>query len=373
MPFQTPQQGICFSAGNRPCSGRCPRYERNIGHQAEIILPMLEEATVLRMAPTMLHWSFNLTHWSRELIRVVWPFTRVDTSPAPRRNCRVFRPIGSNGGRRGWLRVAAAAPLVRSAVLRHCGMVEDMTGVPTSESGRKRSVDQGAESERLAFAPGRQNISEVPTGAASRAEQDASDERAVAVNVHRQRIVVLLRGGAPGGEPRHFAHLDHLLQFLRAALPFHDLAVERAQPAAQLCEQAAWVAGASLVISPHGAHLLNALWMDTGATLIEVMPWGMWEYPGYQSLFQRSGLTYHRVNSSRPPADAPQWVDPDTGKEQFNELECYRDSSLRRYMKGSCRLFYRAESELVVPKGQMCDALRPLQIASLGGVPTVCK
>ena len=26
MPFQTPQQGICFSAGNRPCSGRCPRH-----------------------------------------------------------------------------------------------------------------------------------------------------------------------------------------------------------------------------------------------------------------------------------------------------------------------------------------------------------
>ena len=37
-----------------------------------------------------------------------------------------------------------------------------------------------------------------------------------------------------------------------------------------------WVHGASVVLSPHGAHLTNALWMARGALLLEVMPWGMW-------------------------------------------------------------------------------------------------
>ena len=37
--------------------------------------------------------------------------------------------------------------------------------------------------------------------------------------------------------------------------------------------------GASLLLSPHGAHLTNALWMAEGALLLEAMPWGMWDYP----------------------------------------------------------------------------------------------
>ena len=42
------------------------------------------------------------------------------------------------------------------------------------------------------------------------------------------------------------------------------------------CAQVQWVQGASLLVSPHGAHLTNALWMPQGAVLLEVMPWGMW-------------------------------------------------------------------------------------------------
>ena len=45
------------------------------------------------------------------------------------------------------------------------------------------------------------------------------------------------------------------------------------------------LAGATLLVSPHGAHLTNAMWLPEGATLVEVMPWGMSRYRGYHGLF----------------------------------------------------------------------------------------
>jgi len=106
---------------------------------------------------------------------------------------------------------------------------------------------------------------------------------------------------------------------------------------------------------------------------VQVMPWGMWEYPGYQSLFERSGLSYHRINASRPPDDAPHWRDPETGAQQRNEFACFRDSTLRGGMTKSCRLFYRSKSELHVSPAQLCAALRQEQLASVGAVPELCR
>lgn len=105
----------------------------------------------------------------------------------------------------------------------------------------------------------------------------------------------------------------------------------------------------------------------------QVMPWGMWGYPGYRTLFTRAGLSYHRLNASRPPPGAPHWRDPRTGLEEHDESRCYLDSSLRGHMADSCRLFYRSNSRLVLPPAQLCRALRRAQLQSVGYVPEVCR
>jgi hypothetical protein len=99
----------------------------------------------------------------------------------------------------------------------------------------------------------------------------------------------------------------------------------------------------------------------------------MWGYPGYRSLFTRAGLSYHRLNASRPPPSAPHWRDPATSMEEFNERRCYLDSSRRGHMANSCQLFYRSTSELFVPRPQLCRALRRVQLQSVGYVPEVCQ
>jgi len=191
---------------------------------------MIEAAVAARAAPSRVHWPFNLTHWAREVIRTLWPFTQLDTTPrASHRRCRSFQAIGSGGGSRGWFQLPAAAPLIRSAVLRHCGILDAAHG---GKHARARVRARG--------------------GRASR------------------RAVVLLREEAQGAEPRLFADLGGLLDHLRDALPGHVVDVRTTRSDAGLCEQAAWVAGSSLVVSPHGAHLVNALWIDPNATLLEV-------------------------------------------------------------------------------------------------------
>jgi hypothetical protein len=99
----------------------------------------------------------------------------------------------------------------------------------------------------------------------------------------------------------------------------------------------------------------------------------MWGYPGYRTLFTRSGLSYFRLNASRPPPAAPHWRDPATGQEEHDERQCYLDSTRRGHMADSCRLFYRSNSELQLPPAQLCRALRQAQIESMRYVPEVCR
>lgn len=319
-----------------------PRYERNIGHQAEILLPMLEAAARLGAAPALLHWPFNLTHWARQVAHATWPFTKLDDTPrsVPRRRCRIFRPAGSGGGRGGWLRLPAVAPLARAAVLRHCGIPEGrapgsipeggpLDSIPEEEGapggivagraprgmpegvapgsipegvagGRPLAAGQGVapelflESSTLHLQPptgaspaerGEARATESPTGAfIPRGGQARTTPRPLklspppedptppppAAQPRPRRAVLLLREDAPGGEPRHFAQFSALLRLFTAALPRHAVSVLRTRGDAGLCEQAAWVGGAEVVLSPHGAHLLNALWMEPHAALLEV-------------------------------------------------------------------------------------------------------
>jgi len=173
--------------------------------------------------------------------------------------------------------------------------------------------------------------------------------------------VLLLRGDTQqdkalnqtdGEERRAFAALDRVTEELRAALPPNaSVATFVTAGSAPLCEQVQWVHGASLVLSPHGAHLTNALWMASGALLLEAMPWGMWDYPRtYTGLLKGSGVLHQRLLARRPPPDAPHYANLTTGEQEHDQGRCGRNEA--------CRRFYRAHSALHLSPGRVCVATR---------------
>ena len=316
LAWQVPRRGFCFSVGAHEPA---PRYVTNHGHQAELLMPMLEHALAAESAPEFIRWHWPLTHWVAELLPAALPFTELLTSaaqPLPAayrergRTCRTFSPIGTDRHSR-WLRDKHAPVLLRRAVLRHCGLHE-------------------ARITRAA--------------------------RAAAAT----RVVLLLRGDTQqnatlnqtvGDEKRAFANLSQIVLELRRALPGAQLAIVVTRGRAPLCEQVGWFHGASLVVSPHGAHLTNALWLAEGAMLLEVMPWGMWEYPRtYTGLLKGSGVQHDRLRSMRPPPDAPHYNATAAGGPELDQRRCGRDEA--------CRRFYRGHSSLYLAPGSMCAVVR---------------
>lgn len=109
LKFQIPRRGACFSAGSEPA----PRYRTNHGHQAEVLVPMIEESAILGWAPELVHWGWELSHWVRSLFPALLPYTRLLRGKKPSPKCRTFPPLGSHGGRRRWFRRPSTAGRMR--------------------------------------------------------------------------------------------------------------------------------------------------------------------------------------------------------------------------------------------------------------------
>ena len=308
LPFQVPRRGTCMTAGPAPSA---QRYLSNHGHQAEVLIPIIDESVVFNHAPSMIHWSWPRAHWTKEVLGAMLPFTRVVTSATrPSHVCRRYYPIGSHGGARSWLRTRQTADLMRRAMAKHCGL-RDWAG---ADDGTRR---------------------------------------------RQERVVVLLRGdsqqvnvsnaSSPAPERRAFAHLPDVMRWLRAALPTASVQVETTRAHAPICTQARWVHGAAAVLSPHGAHLLNALWMPRGAALLEVMPWAMWDYEGYSALFKAAELRHAKIRAARPPPTDAHWTTAN-GRQEHSQRRCA--------MTEGCRMFYRGQSRLHFGLHDVCRALR---------------
>ena len=104
---------------------------------------------------------------------------------------------------------------------------------------------------------------------------------------------------------RNFAHQAELVGALRSELRGWGGAV-RVVPTpggeVPFCEQLRLWAGADLIVTPNGAHFVNAIFMREGATLIEGVPWAMRSYTGQLTATKYSGLRHVRLHSARPPA-----------------------------------------------------------------------
>ena len=55
--------------------------------------------------------------------------------------------------------------------------------------------------------------------------------------------------------------------------------------------------------------------------MLEVMPWGMWDYPRtYTGLLKGSGVLHERLLSLRPPTEAAQFVSNTTGAQELDQV-----------------------------------------------------
>lgn len=60
-------------------------------------------------------------------------------------------------------------------------------------------------------------------------------------------------------------------------------------------------AGADVILTPNGAHFVNAPFMRAGGVLLEGVPWAMREYVGQLAITSFSLLYHRRLHSARPP------------------------------------------------------------------------
>ena len=338
MAFQVPKNSTCVSA-LRPVA---QRYLNNHGHQTEVLMPIIDEAVIRGYAPAMLHWGWRRTHWINELLRVLLPFTRLHGGfRKPVHTCPGHRPLGSGGGRHHWLRAPVTSELMRRAVWRHCGLRE--RHLPSSDSdGRRRD-----RAERIVILL--RGDTQQPRSSSAPLNSSLAAYSGLHLNASSER--------------RSFANLSALIRNLRQAVPRASVRVVTTSGNASICTQARWVHSATVLVTAHGAHLTNALWMARGAVLVEVMPWGMWNYEGYRGLFRGGGIQLARIHSDRPPPTDPHWLrygattssnattaaDPNATQE-YNQCRCGAHEG--------CRRFYRAHSALYFGRAQLCLALQ---------------
>ena len=102
--------------------------------------------------------------------------------------------------------------------------------------------------------------------------------------------------GLQSGSWRNFAAQSDLEATLRGALAPQGGEV-RVVPtpggATPLCEQVALWAEADQILTPNGAHFVNAIFMREGATLLEGVPWAMSNYTGQLAVTRRTAYALH--------------------------------------------------------------------------------
>ena len=219
------------------------RYHNNVYHQAELAYAMVEADIIeagglselafrgdtFHGKVQTIYWRLPLLNWSRALLRTLLPRVRLVTTDAPPpTSCRGFGAAPAPGA---YWRFTSTANSLRQAAWRACGV--------GGGSGK----------------------------AVRRAEHPP------------RKALVMPRAGA-GLQSfgwRNFAHQAELVGALRSELRGWGGAVRVAPtPGGEVpfCEQLRLWAGADLIVTPNGAHFVNAIFMREGATLIEGVPLG---------------------------------------------------------------------------------------------------
>ena len=117
-----------------------------------------------------------------------------------------------------------------------------------------------------------------------------------------RNALVMPRAGAglQSGSWRNFAAQPDLEATLRSTLAPHG-GVVRVVPtpggATPLCEQVALWAEADQILTPNGAHFVNAIFLREGATLLEGVPWAMRNYTGQLAVTRRTACAHAHAHA----------------------------------------------------------------------------
>lgn len=278
------------------------RYTNNVYHQAELVFPMLVHAHTNSSGKIRrIHWTVEPLPWSLAMLRLIIPEALITVSPdLPARGvCRIF----------GMARVAGSyfqgpydAFLVRSRVLQACSV-----RLYTSSWRRPH---------RFVYMP--------RTGTALQS-----------------------------GIMRNFAREEVLLDLIRRLLPTVRMATTPT-PSAQvhICDQVKLWANSDLILTPNGAHFVNAPFMRPGAVLIEGVPWSMRAYLGQLEITRFSEIVHVRLYSARPP--------PSKALVPFNRVETEQLCAANEI----CSRRYRDHSNIWVSSDDLARLLHSIPYLS---------
>jgi len=116
------------------------------------------------------------------------------------------------------------------------------------------------------------------------------------------------------------------------------------------CSQVRLWAEADVVLTPNGAHFVNAPFLPPGALLLEGMPFGMSRYIGQRRVTAQSGIEHVRLFSARPPI--PPGNSGGTGwrAATVREADCERLEL--------CARFFRDKTDIVCDPSNLISAVR---------------
>ena len=295
----------------KPVTGR---VRDNVGHQGEELVYRLVAAGLRQAPPRAVYWPWPILPWSREVLEATLPDVEVasgDGAAAPKaclKSEKVWRP---EYRRPQWPSISIHGEARRRAY-RHCNLYN---------ASRRTLVVRILQ---------RRDSSEHVVGFKRRDE---------------------VCGG--GGLKRNLRDVDELKATISAAaraagvgVVFETDHVENSAPGS-FCDQLRRFASADVLVSVHGAHLVNAPWIAPGGLLLEALPYGNWGKGHHARLLKNTDLEYLRVCGLRPSPSLPK-----------NEQLCERRTPAAR----RCALVARDCYETPLrPRSQVCASSEPCE------------
>lgn len=276
------------------------RYSNNVFHQAELVYPMVV-AALERGAPPVIHWRFGPPlNWSRGMLQLLVGRAQLRTDNSTSvAGCTSFGRSSAPGAY--WPQAAGvaerAAKLVRDRAYAACGV-------------HRRSA--AAASPSIVYMP------RAGEGLQSGARRNFNRSSALAAAL--EPLGRLRTAPTPGGET-------------------------------PVCEQISLWASADAVVTPNGAHFVNAIFLPPSAVLVEGVPWAMAAYEGQPTITIYSGVHHVRVYSSRPPALQPAALRH--GLSDSTEARCAADEVCKRRYRDHANIYVNAEAVVALLRAHL--------------------
>ena len=234
----------------KPVTGR---VRDNVGHQGEELIYRLVAAGLRQAPPRAVYWPWPILPWSREVLEATLPDVEVasgDGAEAPKacaKSEKVWRPEYKR------------APRAEIKVLNRC-----VHSTPSTRCAHRRpqwpSIEIHGEARKRAYRHCNLYNTSRRTLVVRILQRRDSSEHVVGV---KRRTEVC--GG--GGIKRNLRDVDELKATISAAaraagvgVVFETDYVENANPGG-FCDQLRRFASADVLVSVHGAHLVNAPWI----------------------------------------------------------------------------------------------------------------